>query len=216
MAARHLLVTVTALCLAGCGKPLGEYRFDNARLVPGDAANRIDPQRYSIPFNHYLIRIEFSSETDLEALRPNDIYVHGDFCPFRERYMLGIFGPFYNDRERYISTPGEAAEEGVTGTPAKEVIAGKAKTVLLYPNRHPRKDPRTGRYVYTAYLNPYAPADVPFGGGPADHPYDLRTDHRDLCLQIDSPGYNITESRSQRFTIPGTAIAAAIARGGSH
>ena len=192
MSRKLALTALTAICLSGCGKPLGEYRFENARVVPGDALTRIDPRGALAPSDSYLIRIEFSSNTDLESLKPGDLYVHGDFCPFRERYALRIMGPYYTDRPRYIFTAEEAAVDGVKAVPS---TASEDGSYSYYPNRHPKRDPRTGRYIYTAYLSPY----------------DTRQDHRDLCLQVDSAGYSITESRSKRFVIPAAAIAAAIA-----
>ena len=183
--------------LAMCRGPyLGTYRFENARLVDSAALAAIDRERPSTGANASLIRIEFTSDQDVEAAAGDDqLYVHADFCPGHDEYRLHVIGPYYNDRSRY----------GRTRSIERTLPDGR-KQVAVVPIDDPRpsRDPRTNRYVYTAYVVPTQPA-TQFSG-----PYDLRSETRDLCLWIDHPGYYLTRSQSDVFVIPGAAIAAAL------
>jgi hypothetical protein len=134
---------------------------------------------------------------DLEELSGGrDLYVHADFCPFKRRYMIDMRGPYYADQSRYT-------------------FSGVPPEGIQVKYRHPPRDERTGRYLYTAYVFPSRPmpGEPPTVTNLPDHdPYDLRTAHRDVCVRIDSPGYYITPSQSKVFVVPSSAIDAALGR----
>lgn len=193
-----LLSAVSILLLAfGRGPHLGTYRFENARLVDSSAVAAIEGVPPPTGTSPNLIRIEFTSDQDVEAATGGSaqLYVHGDFCPGHEEYRLQVAGPYYNDRPRYDRSPARerALPDGRTDVNVASVDAPR-----------PTRDPRTNRYVYTAYIVPSQPA-TQFSG-----PYDLRHGVRDLCLWIDHPGYYLTRSQSDVFVIPGGVITAAL------
>lgn len=205
MAAIHFTCRATliglapVLALGGCGPALGEYRVDDVRVVNWASLERADPELGADRSTDFLVRVQFSSATDVEvASDGGDLYVHADFCPFRSEYRIGAFGPYYGDRSRY----GELRRN------IRENRDGTKVIVVEGENLHPPRDPRTGRYVYTAYIIPYATAFE--GPGREREGYDLRTSARDLCLRLDHPGYYLTRSKSQTFTVSRTAISAAL------
>lgn len=182
--------------LAGCGNPLGTYHVRRVTVVPGSALKTVDPEECSsCNPGQQLLRIEFTSTTDLEAASGgHDLYVHGDFCPLKNEYQLGILGPYYNDRPRLLSR---------RITSYRKSPDGRVVMSVESENRHPTRD-ATDRYVYTAYLAPSESA------GQFSAAYDLRRDTRDLCLRIVSPGYYLIPSRSQVFKISGATIQTAL------
>lgn len=190
---------LASACLAGCGPPLGDYRFENARLVSWAEFSRIEPEQFPEALSPDMLRIEFSSERDLEtASEGGDLYLHADYCPAADPFRIASFGPYYGERSRYNSRV--VSSETLPDGRIRQVMAGE--------NRHPPRDPRTNRYVYSAYLIPSRP--------PSSRPglqregYDLRADARDLCLRFERTGYFLTPSRSRTFIVPGAAIAAAL------
>ena len=196
--AGFLLAAVSIFLLAFCapGPHLGSYRFENARLVDSAVLRAVDRNRPAAAGNRSLIRIEFTSDQDVQAAAGDtQLYVHADFCPGHDEYRLLVIGPYYNDRSRY----GRTRE-------IERTRPDGSKQIEVEQIDHPRpaRDPRTNRYVYTAYLVPTQPA-TQFSG-----PYDLRNAVRDLCLWIDHPGYYRSRSQSDVFVIPGAAIAAAL------
>jgi hypothetical protein len=194
-----VLTGVACTFLAGCGRQLGEYRFDGADPADVAAAEKIDRDISGYPAGSRAIRIRFSSAVDLEELTGgHDLYVHADFCPFKRRYMIDVWGPFYSDQSRYV-------------------FSGVPPEVVQVKYRHPPRDERTGRYLYTAYVLPARPMPgvPPTVTNLPDHdPYNLRTAHRDVCLRIDSPGYYITPSQSNVFVVPASAIDAVLTGAG--
>jgi hypothetical protein len=190
----RLLVIATLTLLGACGKPLGTYEVRDIKLIPGAAFTRVDPE-YSGP-RPPLIRIEFTSTTDLEVAQPgHDLYVHGDLCPLKNEYQLGILGPYYDDLPRLLSR---------RITSYKRSVDGHVTMSIESTNRHPPRDRNTGRYVYTAYLALSEPKRQ------FSEAYDLRQRPADLCLRIDSPGYYIIPSRSEIFIIKGDVIQRAL------
>ena len=190
--------TLLLLALSKCRGPyLGNYRFENARLVDAALLATIDPDGPGVEGTRGLIRIEFTSDQDVEAATGGSaqLYVHGDFCPGHDEYRLSVIGPYYNDRPRYDRSP-STERTPPDGRRDVDVAAVDAP--------RPTRDPRTNRFVYTAYIEPSKPA------GQFSGPYDLRSEVRDLCLWIDHPGYFLTRSQSDVFVIPGAAIAAAL------
>jgi hypothetical protein len=186
------------LALSKCRGPyLGSYRFENARLVDSTALARIEPGHPAVGASATFIRIEFTSDQDVEAATGGSaqLYVHADFCPGHDEYRLLVMGPYYDDRSRYDRSP---STERTLPDGSKQV------NVASVDAPRPTRDPRTNRYVYTAYIVPTQPA-AQFSG-----PYDLRDGVRDLCLWIDHPGYYLSRSQSDVFVIPGGVIAAAL------
>lgn len=188
-----------ALIAAGCGRPLGEYRFDKVEIVRPDALQATGETGPNIA---YYLKLYFVSSTDMEsASGGHDLYVHADFCPFRKRYGIDAIGPFYGDRSRYLPTK----------VLSSKYVDGRLVEVVDSQNRHPVADTKSGLFAYSAYL---IPAD-PMPGYPhgrtnlPESTYDLRKDHRDVCVRIDSPAYDLTPSQSKVLVIPGSAIAAA-------
>lgn len=179
-------LVATAL-LTACGKPLGTYEVQNVTLVSASRLGQIDPNESYAGHERQLIRIEFTSTVDLEtASEGGDLYVHGDFCPVKDAYQLGIIGPFYDDQPRLLSRKVTSYEKSPDG---------RVRMSVESKNRHPSRDEKTGRYVYTAYLIPSAPKDQ------FSDAYDLRHRNGDLCLRIDHPGYYVIPSRSNTFKI---------------
>jgi hypothetical protein len=190
---------ILVLGLASCGPPLGIYRFEEVRAVTPAALEAVDPGQYPDPEAAFLLRIEFSSPDDLEARSEGgDLYVHADFCPLRDPFRIWVHGPYYGDRSRYNAT-----------RRYERLPDGRIHVTIEGENRHPPRDPRTHRYVYTAYLIPYIRAN-PAPGAVRKEGYDLRAASRDLCLRIDHPGYYLTPSRSATFVVPRAAIAQAL------
>jgi len=184
-AARSAAFATLAL-LTACGKPLGTYEVGDVKLVPGSALEKIEPYRKLGPD---LLRIEFTSATDLyEASKGGGgLYLWGSFCPYDADRRLRTFGPYYNDRNLYPSA-----------------VDDNGKVVEI-PDVRPIRDPRTGKYIYTGYLDLASPSDYAW-----DPPYDLRRQAADICLRIDNPGYFITPSRSRVFKIPAAMIRASL------
>jgi hypothetical protein len=182
--------------LSGCGNPLGKYDVRRVTLVPGSTLKTVDPDGCSsCDSKPQLLRIEFVSTTDLEtASGGHALYIHGDFCPFKNEYQLGIFGPYYNDQPRLLYRRITSYHKAPDGRITMSVDS---------KNRHPTRN-ATGGYVYTAYLAPSEPAEQ-FSSA-----YDLRREVRDLCLRIDSPGYYLIPSRSELFRIPASTIQTAL------
>ena len=203
--AGFMLASVSIFLLAFCGPGphLGTYRFENARLVDSSALAAIDvhPITETSPD---LIRIEFTSDQDLETASGgggSGLYVHADFCPGHDEYRLLVIGPYYGDRSPY----------GRYRRIERTLPDGRKQVEMVsVDDPHPTRDPRTNRYLYTAYIVPSKPA-TQFSG-----PYDLRSEVRDLCLWIDHPGYYRSRSQSDVFVIPGAAIAAALRQAPSH
>jgi len=194
---------ILLLALGGCGPHLGNYRYENVRLVDRAAFEALDLDTYSPAASPDLLRIEFSSEVDLESASGGSgsgLYVMADFCPLSDDYGITALGPYYNDRSPYTLL--NRRERALPG--GGVAIEGE--------QLHPSRDPRTNRYVYTAYVFPSQPARSG-AQGEAREAYDLRAGVRDLCLRIDHPGYYLTASRSEIFVIPGAAVAAALRRG---
>jgi hypothetical protein len=193
---------IVSLVLSGCGPHLGNYRYENVGLVDRAALDALDLGDYPLGPSPDLLRVEFSSEEDLESASGGSgsgLYVKADFCPFSDEYGVTAFGPYYNDRSPYTLL--NRTERALPG--GGVAIEGE--------QRHPSRDPRTNRYVYTTYVVPSQP--VRSGAqGEAREAYDLRAGVRDLCLRIDHPGYYLTPSRSGIFVIPGAAVAAALQR----
>ncbi len=195
-----MLVLLVSLCR---GPHLGSYRFENARLVDSAALAAIDADHPAVATTSSLIRIEFTSDQDLETTSGGSgsgLYVHADFCPGHEEHRLLVLGPYYNDRSPY----GRSRE-------VERTLPDGRKQVVMVPvdDPHPTRNPRTNRYLYTAYIVPSPPARDTHTGA-TFHPYDLRREVRNLCLWIDHPGYYLTRSQSDVFVIPGAAIAAAL------
>lgn len=194
------------LWLWGCGPHLGSYRFEQAELVNSAMLNRIDPtNRFDTDGRPALIRILFSSEDDLTATSSGGgLYVHADYCPFNNPDAVGVVGPFYEDQSRY----GPVHIERGRNADGSEV------NVIEGEDRHPPLDPRTHRYLYTAYIIPVGPSyGTHVTNGQADvlGYYDLHGLTRDLCLRIDHPGYYLSPSQSEIFVVPRASIAAALA-----
>ena len=190
---------VALAALAACGKPLGIYEVQNVTLVSASSLGKIDADSSYTGTERELLRIEFTSTTDLEdASEGGELYVHGDYCPFKDMYQLGVIGPFYNDQPRLLSRR-VASHEGLSD--------GRVQMTVKAHNRNPVRN-RTGRYVYTAYLIPSAPKDQ------FSDAYDVRRRGEDICLRIDHPGYYLVPSRSKVFMIGGNVIQRAL--GSSH
>lgn len=186
-------VIPSSLFLAACGPDLGQYEIRDVRLVPAEKLAEIDNSpSYDGP-EKYLLRIEFTSPTNLEEVSEGgDLYVHGDFCPFKDEYRLSLLGPFYNDQSRLLST---------RVTSYEKLPDGRERMSVESTNRNPVREPATGRFVYTAYLIPSAPKDQ------FSEAYDLRRDTRgDLCLRIDHPGYYVTRSKSDVFKLQASSV----------
>ncbi|HEX5181782.1 MAG TPA: hypothetical protein VFW19_01395 [Allosphingosinicella sp.] len=176
--------------LSDCGPPLGVYRIDRVDIVAASRLLDIDP-RWDLESPSPLLRIVFTSDQDVETASGgtgSGLYLWGDFCPFGDGSRLRVAGPYYGDRSIFPPATTKRLPRGV-------------HEVSSAPNRHPPRDPRTGRFIYTGYL---------FLRGAA---YDLTRDHRDICLGLSHPGYYLTRSRSDVFTLPAASVAAAIARG---
>ncbi len=194
-----IIVALLVLALSMCRGPhLGSYRFENARLVDSAVLASIEPAHPVIATNSNFIRIEFTSDQDLETTSGGSgsgLYVHADFCPGHDESRLLVIGPYYNDRSPY----------GRSRLIERTLPDGRKQgEAIPIDDPHPTRDPRTNRYLYTAYIVPSAPADQ-FSAA-----YDLRSAVRDLCLWIDHPGYYLTRSQSDVFVIPGAAIAATL------
>jgi hypothetical protein len=187
------------LLLAACGPYLGHYRFERVDLVLVSRLEAIDAGEVPDPHSGQLLRIVFTSDVDVETASGgtgSGLYIQADFCPFRDWRLL-VSGPYYGDLSPFPPTP-----------PAQQLANG----VVLVPsiaNRHPPRDGRTGRFVYTAYIAPSRVA-APSPGSDVQ-PYDLHGLKKDLCLRLDHPGYYLTASRSSVFVVPAGAIRAALA-----
>jgi hypothetical protein len=197
------IAIILILALAMCRGPyLGSYRFENARLVDSRVVAAIEPDHPAVDPGSTFIRIEFTSDQDLETASGGSgsgLYVHADFCPGHDEYRLFVLGPYYNDRSPY----------GRSRLVEHILPDGRKQTEAIpLDDPHPIRDARTNRYLYTAYIAPSRPANV--FDGTRHEAYNLRTDARNLCLWIDHPGYYLTRSRSDVFVIPGAAIAAAL------
>jgi hypothetical protein len=203
--AGFMLAAVSILLLAFCepGPHLGTYRFENARLVASTVLARIQPYHPATAISPEFIRIEFTSDQDLETTSGGSgsgLYVHADFCPGHDEYRVTVIGPYYNDRSPY----------GRSRLIEHRLPDGRKQLdAVPIDDPHPTRDPRTGRYLYTAYIMPAPPARDA-NTGATFQTYDLRQGVRDLCLWIDHPGYYRSRSQSDVFVIPGAAIAAAL------
>jgi hypothetical protein len=197
----HLKKHVAApLCciLAECGANLGNYRVDSVRLVPLSTFERADGERHADLGASSLLRVVFSSTTDIATVvGSGDLYIWADFCDSEGARQISSFGPYYGDRSRYDrQSPDDPSDN-------REFTKAQLEA-------HPPREPATGRFVYTAYLVPSAPAR--HGQFPRQA-YDLSSDHRDLCLRLDHPGYYLGRSRSGMFTLSGASVVQALRAG---
>jgi hypothetical protein len=198
-----VIAALLILALTMCRGPyLGSYRFENARLVDSSAVAAIEPGHPALEATTKLIRIEFTSDQDLETASGGSgsgLYVHADFCPGHDEYRLAVLGPYYDDRSPYSRS-----------RLIERLLPDGRKQTEAVPtdDPHPTRDPRSNRYLYTAYIFPSRPANSFDGTRHAG--YDLRRETGDLCLWIDHPGYYLTRSQSDVFVIPGAVIAAAL------
>ncbi len=194
---------VIALTLpAACGKPLGEYQVRNVYVVAADA----EPEHRAEKPETQMLRVEFTSKTSLYDASDGGgegLYVIASFCPYDERRKLYIGEPYYDDRSRY--GPARVLER-------KVLLDGKVIEKIASNDRRPRKNPVTSDYTYTTYLALERAGESERPGWPEQLAYDLRRQPRDLCLRIDHPGYFITPSRSQVFTVPSAKIQSALLR----
>jgi len=89
--------------LSGCGNPLGKYDVRRVTLVPGSTLKTVDPDGCSsCDSKPQLLRIEFVSTTDLEtASGGHALYIHGDFCPFKNEFSLGYSGHITTTNHAY-------------------------------------------------------------------------------------------------------------------
>ena len=176
--------------LAACGKPLGTYQVQDVRLVPGEAFKRLEPYAEADP---QMLRVEFTSDTDLYDASDgggSGLYLFTSFCPFQDKKPVSVSGSYYNDQPRY-----DAA---------------------THAKRHPARDPKSGKYVYTTYLRLRGEASENHGDGRLNSTgYDLTARQADLCLRIEHPGYFITPSQSRTFTVPAGMIRIALSSGSS-
>jgi|GEM_PF-3209888 len=175
------------LALGGCGDYLGEYRFEDVRLVqaiPSEAFIGVEPP----PYPEYLQITLSSEEASLyDADTGPGLYTDADFCPLRNPNQMIAFGP--------VSPDGSGVENWKRET-------------------RPSPNPRDGRYHYLVFVVPRSLARKPYSNATETIPeYDLRADGRDICLRFHVPGYNITPSRSATIEVPAARVAAAL---GSH
>jgi hypothetical protein len=196
---RSTLVAFALLTvLSSCGPPLGAYRIERVDVVAAGRLHDIDPE-WDPESSSPLLRIVFTSDRDVETASGgtgSGLYLWADFCPFRDKVGLQAAGPYYGDRPIFTQVAPRRLPSGVYEVP-------------YVPNRHPPRDPRTGRFIYTGYIS-LSQAPEPLRH---DETYDLARDDRDICLRLDHPGYYLTPSRSDIFRLPAAAVTAAIARG---
>jgi hypothetical protein len=173
--------------------------LEGVKLVDGDQITKIDDSGYYSRSESGLLRIAFSSATNLEkASEGGDLYVNADFCPFDMSSIMSA-GPFYNDKNRYL--PAETVSgEGTNGHVIQNVSSA---------NRQPTRDLKTGRYIYTAYIYPVGKERIGHGLPPRPA-YDLRSESNDICVRLQRTGYFITKSVSDVFVIPASRIDAAL------
>ena len=187
----HLNVVGLALlcfCLEGCGPPLGKYNIEDVELVDAEQYRKMDAyDRAHIRNVSKLIRIELSSDTDLEAAsgEGGGLYALFSFCPYNEAEEHYGIGPFYNDLSPYLPEGGD---------------------------RKPVRDKATNRFVYTAYFVPTGKTTKESPGIDAEPEYNLYSDKRDVCVKFTSPGYFVTESVSEIVVIPRANLVSAIAQ----
>jgi hypothetical protein len=176
---------LAALLLSSCGKPLGAYRVDKVSAIDSRHIATIEGSDWSHFSKPLVLRIDFSSTTDLIAVNGGGgLYIHGDFCPFRDRYKLAITGPYPDDKTIFYKLREEPAKGG--------------EAAAKWETRHPTRDGQ-GRYHYTAYLRTDDPT------------YDLRRGQRDYCLRIDHPDIDLIPSQSAVFVLRGADAAKAMA-----
>ena len=179
-------VALLSIALQGCGPPLGKHQLEAVELVDAEQYREIDADHKGHITNvSEIIRVKFSSETDLEAASEDGggLYSFLSFCPYREAESHIGFGPFYNDLSEYLPEGGD---------------------------RKPVRDRTTNRFVYTAYFLPTGKAAKKSPGIDAESEYNLYSDKRNVCVKLTSPGYFITESASEIIVIPRAKIVAAI------
>lgn len=175
-------VLALPLLLNACGEHLGEYQFEDVRLVHSLPLAAVDGKSTQ-PGWEYL-RVELSSRTSLYAAQTGPgLYADADFCPLRDQNRLIVFGP--------VATDGNAVEDW-------------KRNGTLTP------DPRDNRYHYFVYLVASSPPRKLFANlGLAMPAYDLRGQKQDVCLRFHIPGYNISPSRSDVVLIPADKLASA-------
>ena len=203
-ALRFALLALLAL-LGACGRPLGDYAVRKVEIVRADA----EPDRLVQNYNTQMLRVEFTSKTDLYEASDGGgegLYVFSSFCPYDEERTLYVGEPYYDDRSRY-------------GPP--RVLEGKVpinRSIEVETDyRRPTKNLATGDFTYTTYLALAQAARPKQPGRDEQLAYDLRRQPRDLCLRINHPGYFITPSRSRVFTVPAAMIRfAKLERAASH
>lgn len=171
------------LALGACGDHLGDYRFEDVRLVqaiPAEAFDGLEPP----PYGEYL-QISLSSEANLyDADTGGGLYTDADFCPLRNPHRMIAFGP--------LAADGSAVENW-------------RREARLSPN------PRDGRYHYAVFVVPRSPARKPYSNATETIPaYDLRADRRGICLRFHAPGYHIIPSRSSAVEVPAARIASVL------
>lgn len=189
-----------AVLLSSCSADLGDHEFQNAELVDIKFLERIDPEfRHGLPMKK-LVRIIFTSTTDLEAASEGgSLYVDADFCPFQDENGIGVIGPYYDDKSRY----GPILEKPFKGED------GRAATLRVSENRSPVLNENTGEFTYTAYIIPYRnPSRHKQSGNIILKPYDIRTDDRDICFRLASSGGMFSKpGKSNIFQINRSKIA---------
>lgn len=191
---------VIFLTLVACGKPLGEYEARNVTVVASGA----EPDRQVEKSETHMLRVEFTSKTDLYEASDGGgegLYVFSSFCPYDEKRTLYVGEPYYDDRSRY----------GPTRVLEGEVLTdGRSIYKVEIDERRPTKNLVTGEFTYTTYLALARVARPEQPGRDEQLAYDLRRQPRDLCLRINHPGYFITPSRSRVFKVPALLIKRAV------
>lgn len=199
-----VFVSVVAIFVTGCGPYLGDHKFQEAEIVDIQFLEQVDPNfSHGLPMSE-LFRIVFTSTTDLEAASEgHSLYIDADFCPFKDRRGIGVIGPYYDDKSRY----------GPIRESRRQDKDGRVVIFVESDNISPKVNERTGEFIYTAYVIPYRnPPRFKGGGNIILNPYDIRTDNRDICFRLFSPGYYITPSQSNIFRISRSEIDALLNR----
>jgi hypothetical protein len=176
------------LLLTGCGQNLGSYIVESIQVVteiPKSRFSASSPSYGPSPYGQYL-EIRIASKTSLTSIgrKLDAVYVDADFCPLRNRDGVIAFPPFSDDRQD-LSEPSDASA----------LRAG-----------------RDGLFQYRVYVVVAYTAQRAKPGQFQLPTYDLLRTHRDLCLRLFAPGYNLIKSRSDTIRVPADMIAAALRR----
>ena len=170
------------LLLTGCGEYLGSYTAESAQLVADVPKSHFGPPSPS--YDQYL-EIRLASKTSLTSIGNefDAVYVDADFCPLRDARGLIALTPFGDDGGD-LSLPSDARklEPGTDGLFRYRLYVVVAYTAALAT--------RPGQFQLPTY--------------------DLRRSHRDLCLRLFAPGYNLIKSRSNTIRVPAAMVAAAL------